>query len=544
MAATTLKTALLGEVQGKTADGVTQYLGIKYASLRDRLAVAEVTDHGNRDIVLNATTYGPTAVSPPFGCELEQSAIQHTLPRKAISQSDVSCLTLNITVPSGTTPASKLPVFIFIHGGGLVTGGTSWPQYDMARFVRLSVEKKLPIIAVSVNYRLGIFGFLTSEELRNAGYKPNNGLRDQRAAMLWVQKHIHCFGGDNQNVTLAGMSAGAVTAAVTLHLRCSDNLFSRAIAMSGSYFMTPPLSLDAHEEGYRQAMKALGLADMTPEQRLRVLLDNPAQELMSKIPPTVPIAFATDGELIPSAMTFAQTKSYGGMKPEADGACIDLMIGNAQMDASICSFSTPHWRQNAAQNLITAMYDVLAAKPAEARELLEKYSIAYDTPDDEAFSAVLNFINDVVSFAPVMSFAQGWKGNVHVYYFNEGNPWEGPWKGQPSHLLDIAYLFQNYSEYLGEQQQAVATAFAEDFFRFCYGFSPWPVVDKQGNERGFAARVYGPSDKGLSATITAQPYGGETMRRNIIFGKADKVSLDDLLMVVPKFALHASVGIQ
>jgi carboxylesterase type B len=77
---------------------------------------------------------------------------------------------------------------------------------------------------------------------------------------------------------------------------------------------------------------------------------------------------------------------------------------------------------------------------------------------------MLKFINEVVSFAPIISFTQGRNGDVYVYYFNEGNPWEGPWKGQASHLLDIAYLFQNYSKHLCQQQQAVATAFAEDVF--------------------------------------------------------------------------------
>lgn len=92
----------------------------------------------------------PTAVSLPFGCDLELGHIQHTLPKKELQQSDVDCLNLNIAVPAGTTASSKLPVSLFIHGGGFVIGANSWPQFDYARFVRLSVERKLPLIAVSV----------------------------------------------------------------------------------------------------------------------------------------------------------------------------------------------------------------------------------------------------------------------------------------------------------------------------------------------------------------------------------------------------------
>jgi carboxylesterase type B len=81
---------------------------------------------------------------------LELSAIQHTLPKKDLPQSDLECLNLNISVHQGTTASSKLPVFLFIHGGGLVLGANSWPQFDYTRFVQLSVEKGLPIVAVSM----------------------------------------------------------------------------------------------------------------------------------------------------------------------------------------------------------------------------------------------------------------------------------------------------------------------------------------------------------------------------------------------------------
>lgn len=85
-----------------------------------------------------------------MGCEIELNAIQHSLPKKQLTQSDVDCLNLNIAVPWGTTPSSKLPVFLFIHGGGLVIGANSWPQFDNSRFVKLSEEKGLPIITVFI----------------------------------------------------------------------------------------------------------------------------------------------------------------------------------------------------------------------------------------------------------------------------------------------------------------------------------------------------------------------------------------------------------
>ncbi|KAL2004006.1 hypothetical protein VTN02DRAFT_1069 [Thermoascus thermophilus] len=529
---TTLKTTSLGEIRGKVADGVVQYLGIKYASLENRLADAKLIEKREGD-VYDATKDGPAASSFLFGCDLEQSAIQHSLPPKELPQSDLDCLNLNITVPEGTTSTSKLPVFLFIHGGGFVIGANSWPQFDYARFVKLSAEKRLPIVAVSINYRLGAFGFLTSEELRNAGYKANNAIRDQRVAMEWVQKHIQDFGGDPDNVTLAGMSAGG--ASVTLHLHADKPLFKRAIAMSGTFLLMTPLPYSVHEDGYQQAMKALGLEKATPEERVKALLETPPQDLISKIPPSVPMLPALDGDLIPSALTYAQTADKSQQTLKAKSWCKDLLIGDAQIDASIFAILTPQMKEKSAKRFVTAIRSVLSAHPAEAEEIIKKYGLSEDTPDDEALTAVLDFVTDICFLAPVLSFARGWGGNTYVYYFNEANPWDGPWKGRASHILDLAYLFQNYREFLTPAQQAVASALAEDVFKFCHGVAPWPAVKDGDIENGFTARLYGPSDTKPATGTVRQPYGGESMRRSILFDYADKVPLDDLAKVVVAF---------
>lgn len=116
---------------------------------------------------------------------------------------------MNITVPTGTKSEDQLPVLVFIHGGGFAIGGNWWPQYDFARLVELSVEAGKPFIGININYRVGALGFLTSPELRAAGYKANNGLRDQRTALRWIRENIGGFGGDADNITAMGQSAGS-----------------------------------------------------------------------------------------------------------------------------------------------------------------------------------------------------------------------------------------------------------------------------------------------------------------------------------------------
>ncbi|KAL5001343.1 Alpha/Beta hydrolase protein [Aspergillus recurvatus] len=523
-----LETTNFGTIQGKSSGGVTQYLGLKYATLKDRLADAVPIDSREGD-VLDATRDGPTAVSLPIGCDLELMHVQHILPKKDLSQSDLDCLNLNIAVPADATSSSRLPVFLFIHGGGLVIGANSWPQFDYSRFVQLSVEKKLPIVAVSINYRLGAFGFLTSEELRNAGYKANNGLRDQRVAIEWVRKHIHEFGGDADNITVAGMSAGG--ASVTYHLDSEKPLFKRAIAMSGTCFLSQPLPYDAHEQNYEKAISALGLSDAAPAERIKALLETPGADIVSKLPPSILAAPAIDGDIVPSAPSHAQTGSASSDVPKGKNWCADLMVGDAQMDASIIAFLFPHTKNGCAKKFITALSTALPSQPAVVDRILKSYGIPDESAsDDDAYPAVLNYINDVLFFTPALTFAQGWKGNAYVYYFNEENPWEGQWKGRANHILDIAYLFQNFREFLSPEQQALGTAFAEDFFQFCHGQAPWPAITQGTATKGFTARRYGSSGKSPAGTVT-QAFGGEGQRRQNLYDYAEKISLDKLASV-------------
>ncbi|KAJ5520425.1 hypothetical protein N7463_000878 [Penicillium fimorum] len=527
-----LKTTFLGEIRGTTENGVSRYLGIKYANLKNRLADAKLIEerHG---YVMKATQDGPTAVSPSFGCDIELSAIQHPLLKKELLQSDIDCLNLNITVPSGTTSLSKLPVFLFVHGGGLVIGANSWPQFDFTRFVNLSEEKNLPIVAVSINYRLGAFGFLTSDELRSAGYKANNGIRDQRIAMRWVQKHILDFGGDPENVTLAGMSAGG--ASVTYHLHSDEPLFKRAIVMSGTFFLIRALSYEAHEENYRKVLDMLGLTNLSPDARMKALLEVPGHDIVAKIPPSALTAPAIDGEMVLPDISFAEVENSYSDVPRGKAWCRDLMIGDSQTDGSstlllsIMPVLEPDMKTNCAKRFSDSIHSVLAAHPNEAERILEAYSIADGTPDDRALPSVLEFFNDVMFFAPVLAFARGWNGDAHVYYFNEGNPWEGPWKGHATHILDLAYLFQNFREFMTPQQQEVGFAFAEDIFKFCHG------VLQAEDDKGLSARVYGSSNKGLVRSVVNQLHGGKSMRRDIVLNCVAGMSFDDLLKVFTVF---------
>jgi len=142
------------------------------------------------------------------------------------------CLYLNLWMPAKPTVA-KLPVMVWIYGGGLVAGATSEPRQDGGNL------SKKGVLVVSMNYRLGIFGFFAHPELtKESGREAsgNYGLLDQLAALQWVKKNIAAFGGDPDNVTIFGESAGSFSVCALMASPLAKGLFHQAIGESGAFF--------------------------------------------------------------------------------------------------------------------------------------------------------------------------------------------------------------------------------------------------------------------------------------------------------------------
>lgn len=145
------------------------------------------------------------------------------------------CLSLNIWAPAG---ARRAPVLVWIHGGALLTGSSSESMYDGAALAERG------LVVVSINYRLGVFGYLAHPGLSSEspdGISGNYGLLDQIAALRWVSRNIGAFGGDSTNVTIAGESAGALSVMYLMASPLAHGLFTRAIAQSGYMISTPQL---------------------------------------------------------------------------------------------------------------------------------------------------------------------------------------------------------------------------------------------------------------------------------------------------------------
>ncbi|CAN5135760.1 carboxylesterase family protein [soil metagenome] len=221
-------TAPAGAVQGRAEAGVSAFKGIPYAAppvgaYRWRPPAPAVSWSGVRD----AARFGAACIQPTPGAPSIYSA--------DLGTTSEDCLTLNVWTPSTT---EKAPVIVWIHGGALVTGSSRETLYDGSRLAAAGT------VVVSINYRLGVLGWLAHPDLSAespVGISGNYGLLDQIAALTWVKKNIAAFGGDPANVTIAGESAGGLSVMYLMASPLARGLFSKAIAQSAYMISTPEL---------------------------------------------------------------------------------------------------------------------------------------------------------------------------------------------------------------------------------------------------------------------------------------------------------------
>ncbi|GAB2821240.1 carboxylesterase family protein [Actinoallomurus bryophytorum] len=204
-----------GKIRGLPVDGVMAFLGIPYADAPTGPALFRAPAPAPAwDGVRDAVTLGPTVPRPPYPRPFNELL---TDPNIAGGE----CLNVNVWTPD--PGARGLPVMVWIHGGAFVYGSNAVPTCDGRAFARDGV------VLVSVNYRLGAPGFALLP-----GAPANLGVRDQLAALAWVQDNIAAFGGDPGNVTIFGESAGAMSVTTLVAVAAGGGLFGKAIAQSGA----------------------------------------------------------------------------------------------------------------------------------------------------------------------------------------------------------------------------------------------------------------------------------------------------------------------
>ena len=268
------------------------FLGIPYATPpihEHRLKRPKPPQAWNGTRIANA--YGPSCAGNPFSLPGFTQSFD--------GSTSEDCLQLNIVRPATLlSNHTKLPVLVWFHGGGWVTGSAVDPRYNGSFLVQNSVRMGTPIIFVSANFRLGTFGFLAGSVIEKAGLT-NNGLRDQRQALHWIQENIVSFGGDRDRVTLFGESAGAGMIAQQLIAfgGRDDNIFHQAIMESGTAATAAPyLDSQEREKRFQQLANATGCASSLD---VLTCLQAVSTESLSLANPTRPPLLTVNDDFFP-----------------------------------------------------------------------------------------------------------------------------------------------------------------------------------------------------------------------------------------------------
>jgi para-nitrobenzyl esterase len=239
---TTVSTPL-GELKGTSQDGCEQYLGIRYAKAPvGELRFAPPVPVEGWEGIYDATSFGASAP--------QIQLVEGSAGLFGTQQTDEDCLFLNVFTPKADD--GRRPVMVWIHGGAYTIG--SGEMYDGSVLVRRG-----GVVVVTLNYRLGVLGWMAVDHLDPAlAGSGNNGLRDQITALRWVRDNISSFGGDPDNVTIFGESAGGGSISAIIAAPEADGLYHKAIIQSGAPGFGPPFRA---EEYTRDLLAALGHPD-------------------------------------------------------------------------------------------------------------------------------------------------------------------------------------------------------------------------------------------------------------------------------------------
>ena len=458
----TVKTAQ-GKVHGKPISGgkVRAFLGLPYAAppagdLRWRPPQPAAKWKGVRD----ATSYGARCMQVPFRDMSFQDA--------GMSE---DCLYLNVFTSAGAKDKSKLPVMFWIHGGGYFSGSASEPRHN-GDFLPMK-----GVVLVTINYRLGVFGFLDTEELmkEGGGAAGNYGLMDMIAALHWVQGNIAGFGGDPENVTIFGESAGSIAVSTLMASPLAQGLFNKAIGESGSALsdefggrtvaQVAPVDTD-----WVQSLGAKTLAElraMQPETILKASRKDDAPEFKPVI----------DGKVLtePVADTYAEGKQ----------AHIPLLAGwNRDEDTSAAALgiTVAQWKSEAEERF-----------GDRAAEFLELYP---GMNDEQAAHSAIDFAGDTFIAFDTWKWieAQVKTGEAPVYRYHfelAAPPSKFHFGWFAFHSDDIEYVFGTLDtrpgavwrpedRQLSEEMMSYWTNFAKTGNPNGAGLPDWPRYDKAG----------------------------------------------------------------
>ncbi len=459
-----------GPVRGLLDEGVHRYLGIPYAAAPvGPLRFKAPQQHAGWTDAWDATAFGPTA---PYQLRDFPTLDLTPLVGSGWVHGD-EYLNLNIWTPSAAKTAGR-PVMVFIHGGAWVGGAGSAPVQDGTSFARNGV------VCVTVNYRLGIEGFLPIP-----GAPTNLGLRDMIAALEWVRNNIANFGGDPANVTVFGESAGAMSIGDLIVSPLAKGLFRRAILQSGHGSMVRSikttrklvdrlakiLGVSADVEGFRSVSVQAGLDAQDQVQAPTSGLDmrdengrDPAYGLSKFLP-------VHGDDVIPVRPLKALA--------EGAGAEVDVLIGTNAEEMNLYFVPTG---VKAKLGRMLAWF-LLSRSERGALGILRRYGLGMrGIPGGTTLTHALN---DLVFRWPARAYAAAHQGRTHFYEMDWRSPALGGELGA-CHAVDVPFVFNTLATATGPigvlgqtpAPQALADRIQKIWIDFARdGSAPWPEYE-------------------------------------------------------------------
>lgn len=465
-----------GAVRGEAGEGVNVFRGVPYAlpptGWRRWKPPAEMPRWRE---IRDATRFGPACHQPTArGTSIYAPAESPTMSE--------DCLSLNIWAPEGVSGA---PVFVWIHGGALSTGASSEAMYDGAR-----MAASQGMVVVSINYRLGVLGYLAHPELSAESRQDvsgNYGLLDQIAALRWIEANIAAFGGDPDNVTIAGESAGALSVLYLMASPGARGLFDRAIAQSAYMISTPELRSrrygDPPAEGVGVWLQTqLGLTTLA---ELRAM---DAQTLTTRALATGYMPWGTiDGRILPEQLV--QIFDRGEQAP------VPLLVGFNQGEIRSMRALAPPAPASAA--------DYEAAIRSRYGDLADSFLAVY--PASDLGESVLAATRDALYgwTAERMARRQTALGQpAFVYLFDHGYPAADEADLHAFHAAEIPYVFGGLDRTpprwpaipdtpeergLSDAMMAYWASFARDGVPTAPDQPAWPAYDQARSYMAFEA---------------------------------------------------------
>lgn len=432
-----------GTFVGKRTDGIISYRGIPFVgkqpvgNLRWKAPVDVVPDNGVYEAYFNAKS--------AYGNENFEVGSMFYLSE--------DCLYLNVWKAENSS-AEKKPVMVWIHGGAFEAGGTVDPTFDCHNFIKENPE----VIVVTVAYRLGAFGFLHLSHLADGKDYPdaqNLGLLDQIAALKWIHANIENFGGDPDNVTIWGESAGSGSVTMLPLIPGSQKYFKRVIAQSGA----PNLTRSSEEAigCTNELMEVLGcktVADLLKVDAQKLLDTSIAVLFMRQFP-------ERDGKYLPSDPFEAYANGAGKN--------VDFLIGcnKDEMNFFVYSFGLEGWNAWVADRKAKK----LAQFTDEEKKLVESFCNDMQCEDWERDSRLFS---QVWFNAPIVKLAESLTkggGKSYAYYFT-------PESALPimkcGHSIELAVIF-NHPEITGDTGRVFDETFSKTMRKM------WVQFAKTGN---------------------------------------------------------------